>query len=235
MKRWKWLSPSRLGVLVPSGVVSSFVILTLVCCGVLTQAIARSPVTEPALAEASMKVQKTKVKRVSPLNHKGKVRKGLQVRPETAGGGCTGGSHAIGAAFRCVDSGEHALYDPCWYSHDETMMFCWGAPWDRKVTRFFPYIESDLDNTPINRSHPWGVRLISGERCILVLGSTSAVDGVAVRWSCSKHLALLDDLNRSGSLWSLSAVTYDASTFTYTHAGTREVAIAWFGRRSRNP
>ena len=235
MKRLNWVSPIRQGVSVPLGVVTSFVILALLCCGVLTQAIARSPVAGPSLAEASTAVQKTKVKKVSPLNRKGKVRKGLQVRPDTAGGGCTGGSHAIGAAFRCVDSGESALYDPCWYSHDETMMFCWGSPWDRKVTRFFPYIESDLDNRPVNRTHPWGITLSGGERCSLILGSTSAVDGVAVRWTCSKRLGLLDDLNRSGRVWSLSAVTYDNSTSTLTHAGTREVAIAWFGRRSRNP
>ncbi len=233
MKHRQGMSPSRL-VALAATIASGFLSLAAVYWAV-SPAIARTPVSQHAGAEASSKVHKTKVKKVSPLNSKGKVRKGFRVEEETAGGTCSAGSHAIGAAFRCVDSGEHALYDPCWYSHDETMMFCWAAPWAREVTRFFPYIESELHQTPINRSHPWGVRLTSGERCQLVLGSTSAVDGKAVRWGCGGRLALLDDLNRTGDLWSLSAVTYDASTSTYALAGTREVAIAWFGRRSRNP
>ena len=177
----------------------------------------------------------TKRKVVGPVDRKFHLRKELHVGHSDAGGQCTPGSMAIRAAYRCTS--DNLVLDPCWPGRNDAgfiRFYCWLNPWAKAVFQVSPDTFQVLPrDARADRRTPWGIRLATGQRCVKIQGAGDAFEGRALRWTCSQRLFLRDDLSKARPTWRVTLVRRTANG--YSRVGRRAVAVAFFGRKAREP
>jgi hypothetical protein len=175
---------------------------------------------------AALAASRTHVKHVSPLNAAGELRSGLRIA-DRANATCAPGSEAVPGVYRCFGD-DNLIRDPCWKTGAHTAI-CLLRPWAHTVSRL--RVHGGF-GSPImgGSSVPWGVRLRSGERCLLLQGASSIVNGKRVSYACSRTRFLLGRPNRRQRAWTIQRARLEGGAFV---AGGRAVVrTAYFGRPS---
>jgi hypothetical protein len=175
---------------------------------------------------AAFAASRTRVEHVSPLTASGELRSGLRIS-DRASGSCAPGSEAVPGTYRCFGD-DDLIRDPCWQTGARSAI-CLVRPWAHTVSRL--RVRGGFDQ-PIGggSSVPWGVRLRSGERCLLLQGASSVVKGKRVNYSCSRTRFLLGRPDRRHSAWRIQRARLKASRFVA--GGHAVVRTAYFGRAS---
>lgn len=177
----------------------------------------------------------TKVVLVSPINEAGALAKGYSVS-STQTGGCGGGDFD---AWSLTCGVGNLRYVACWPLATPGRTWtaravCLGDPWQHAVVLIStPGQKWDLRDftktAPL--SVAWGIELTTGLRCLQFFGSTSVVDGKAVRYFCADDkTALLDGTfdYQSTSRWTAGSAVVNYKTLQW-HLGPRvTVDEAWF-------
>jgi rubredoxin len=126
-------------------------------------------------------------------------------------------------AWRC--STEGMVYDPCFVKPNGSKMeaMCPGTPWTQQSIEIT--VPHPLDNTQhatldMSQTYPWGIELMSGERCYAVEEATK-YDDLPVHYRCNEHTVLIGHVQRCNALWKMLQ-------HTSTGISTVELAKAWF-------
>jgi hypothetical protein len=176
----------------------------------------------PATAAAAAR---TRVARVSPFTSSGQVRPGLRV-VTTKPGTCLPSSEAVPGAFRCF-SDSSAVLDPCWRAGAHSVL-CLPAPWARTATRM--HVRGRLGRPDRGAAAlPWGIRLRSGARCLLLQGASDILNGRRINYACSRTSFLAGRPNRSRPVWRIHRARRPPGGH-FVAAGIARVAIVYFGR-----
>ncbi|ASQ46497.1 hypothetical protein [Legionella clemsonensis] len=126
-------------------------------------------------------------------------------------------------AWRCIAAGK--VYDPCFIkpygSHTEAV--CPPSPWEGRSVKI--NLSSAVDNsqhTPLDmaETYPWGIELITGEKCQAVDGG-GIYDNLPIHYQCDSDTVLLGHLQRCKTAWSILQRTPKGIS-------TVLVARAWF-------
>lgn len=166
---------------------------------------------------------KTAVRIRGPFTSDGGLRPGLRLGNVLLGQCWTG---SIGSqrrnAWRCMSG--NVIHDPCFTHAGVKHLICMHAPWSRtvarlKLTRPLPA----RGNKGIKRlSYPWGFKLVSGRRCVLIQGTAASMPGVLLPYECSGH-AYATRANTQRALWRVR-VAPDSVDRLRVHP----VRTAWF-------
>jgi len=173
----------------------------------------------------------TRVIYVAPVDANAQPLAGVSVSLDVRGK-CEPGSDSVpGPVYRCFDVGNSIL-DPCWADHAEVgSVLCLEAPWSQTVVKLDTGIPLPPNNEPVptSQSHPWGVRLASGETCLAAQGAHDRFRGRVVDYACGKRyrLVLLRGMHHSHEPWSFDSAIWTGTKYV---AGRRQaVRVAWFG------
>lgn len=168
---------------------------------------------------------------VSPVTSAGVAVPGYRVTSRASGASCSPGSEAIGQAYRCFAG--NAVYDPCWPAKTSSpTVLCVADPWLRTAAEL--KVSSALGAIPAtgtNASEPWGVQLVSGQRCVLAQGAHNEFSGQVVDYYCTPGLALLRGLNRKPATWTAHSVLTKAGKLAV--GPVEQIQIAWYGSPAR--
>jgi hypothetical protein len=169
---------------------------------------------------------RTHVKHVSPLTATGGLRPGLRIT-DRAKATCAPGSEAVPGTYRCFGD-DNLIRDPCWKTGARSAI-CLLKPWARTVSRL--RVRGGFD-TPVGggSSMPWGLRLRGGERCLLLQGASSIVNGKRVNYFCSRTRFLLGRADRRHAAWRIQRARLKGGRFVA--GGHARIRVAYFGRAS---
>ena len=137
------------------------------------------------------------------------------------------GSEAVPGTYRCFGD-DNLIRDPCWQTGAHSAI-CLLKPWAHTVSRL--RVHGGFE-APVGGGSPapWGVRLRSGERCLLLQGASSIVNGKRVNYACSRTRFLLGRPDRRHSSWRIQRARLNGSTFVA--GGHARIRTAYFGRAS---
>lgn len=170
--------------------------------------------------------QQTEVVRVRPVSSGGIAAAGYRTTSTAADASCEPGSEAIGQAYRCFAG--NTVYDPCWAEKAATAtVLCLADPWSDAVARLT--VSSGLAPIPNEGGigEPWGLQLVTGQRCLLVQGAHQVFRGRVVDYYCGPTLSLLRGLTKSSRPWTAHSVLTKSGQLT--SGSDLKIAIAWFG------
>lgn len=170
--------------------------------------------------------QQTEVVRVSPVSSAGTPSAGYRTTSTAADASCEPGSEAIGQAYRCFAG--NTVYDPCWAEKAATAtVLCLADPWSAGVARLT--VSSGLASIPNEGGigEPWGVQLVTGQRCVLVQGAHQVFRGRVIDYSCGPSLSLLRGLTKTSHPWTADSIITKSGQLT--SGSDLKIAIAWFG------
>jgi len=148
---------------------------------------------------------------------------------QTHRGSCFSGSLAAGRkdAWRCMS--RNLIYDPCFSAGKVHFVLCPSGPGSSsaikiKLTRGLPTGFANKGKASTS-GLPWGLRTVSGARCLLATGATNVVDHRRANFFCGRNKNVLwGNPIRRTEPWTIFSAPLDAKRLT------RKVAIrtAWF-------
>jgi hypothetical protein len=83
---------------------------------------------------------------------------------------------------------------------------------------------------------PWGVRLRSGPKCLLILGPVHSTRGHRINYGCNHRTVLAGPIRHHAAVWRARAyrkVHHGDHRITYTALGVQPLSIAWSGKPSQ--
>ena len=172
---------------------------------------------------------------VTPFTADGHLRRGLQVARE-ARGSCEPGSDSLpNNVYRCFFG--NTVADPCWrdWRASDPAVVCLEEPWARTVIRLRLTAPPEPSSGHSDlRTEPWGITLRSGARCLASQGAHDTLTGKGgapvIDYDCSKTLALVRGINRSGATWTIRAARFTHQlSHPYTLIGPAAIQTAWYG------
>ncbi len=170
--------------------------------------------------------QQTEVVHIRPVSSGGTAAAGYRTTSTAADASCEPGSEAIGQAYRCFAG--NTVYDPCWAEQAATpTVLCLVDPWSRADARLT--VSSGLAAIPNEGGigEPWGLQLVTGQRCLLVQGAHQVFRGRVVDYYCGPTLSLLRGLTKTSRPWTARSVITRSGQLT--SGSDLKIAIAWFG------
>ncbi len=158
----------------------------------------------------------TTVRRVSPVDRRGRIRAGYRVTKNRRGY-CWTTSFLHGRAYRCMT--RSLIMDPCWKVSARTVA-CLPKPWSRRVTRM--RLTRRLPATSRPRASAWGLRLGGGlgVRCQRLSGATGGFS-----YQCGNRWLLRGAPDRRTQPWTIRAarqIGYDTRP-----RGRKPIRVAW--------
>jgi hypothetical protein len=166
--------------------------------------------------------QRTRVRRVSPLNDAGH----LSPRYAVVGrgrGSCLQTSHVHGRAYRCFE--RNIIRDPCWKESGRQVAFCLIRPWSLNVTRL--RLTERLPRADESGGRLWGLRLGDGigTSCLFAQGATGVVNGRRLNYDCGRGWWLLGEPNRRPRVWTILTAKQDGRRIE--PRGRKPLTAAW--------
>lgn len=129
-------------------------------------------------------------------------------------------------AWRCMAGND--IYDPCFSSSPhEGMVACAEGPFSKRIV-LMTLTKPLTDNVKLTgelwglrlRSAPWGLRLLSGDRCVFAEGATDAVGGERLNYACAKTGWILGVPDRSTAIWTARSVDWPHNHVTQVRIAT---------------
>lgn len=170
----------------------------------------------------------TRVNFAAPVDRAGRRLPGIRVASKRSGMCNPSSGLIIGPVYNCRYG---QLADPCWAVKTRTSdpaVLCMARPWSRDVTmvitRRLPRVSAGIKR---ERGFPWGVELVSGERCIAHTGTPDLHEGREVRYVCrGGTLGLLGGFRQADRLW--QADTVRRAGLGYRAGPPTGISVAWF-------
>jgi hypothetical protein len=134
--------------------------------------------------------------------------------------------------MRC--STVHCILDPCWKEQRERgakpSAICLVDPWGERVYRALLKDDVPEEEPREERGFPWGIELVSGQRCRLATGAHGSFDDTVVDYYCGRSpydRMLLRGIDREQPLWKVEAIerTEDGQ---YRRIEVQGIRIAWY-------
>jgi hypothetical protein len=140
--------------------------------------------------------------------------------------------------YRCIHG--NWIEDPCWRDSksQRPAVVCLNAPWDHDVLRLSLKANPRPSEATVNAlAHgPWGIELMTGERCIAAQGAHDSVSGKGggsvIDYFCAGKLSLVRGIDRHRALWTIRAARYNGHhppRAPYTMLGRVPIKTVWFG------
>jgi hypothetical protein len=185
----------------------------------------------PLTAAATVAKAPTDVRLLTPLDTAGNLATGYTITKHYTAANCVSGSPTTGVTYECVTpQSAQGVYEGCWVTAQTSYVVCLTKPWSHDVTRL--HVTRGYDNTDgfTHHARPWGVRLVSGQRCLLDLDATSTTNGHANTYFCNQRTVLVESVDRTHPVWRARA--YRRLDPRHGHArvrplGWQPIAVAW--------
>ena len=121
----------------------------------------------------------------------GTLRPSINVVDQSSGTGCTMGSafdRGNQYAWRCFQA-SGTFYDPCFAPPARsgvTEVACMDAPWSgaHVINLARPFARSSWGTPRLAARYPWAMVLANGQRCGLMEGTASVIDGTGLYFGC---------------------------------------------------
>lgn len=182
-------------------------------------------------------VRPTETRYAAPVDGNGRELGSIKVSG-TVSGSCTAGSDVIGnvSVYRCFAGNE--VYDPCWASVTPGSAsaggaLCLRAPWSTSAVKVVAHgISAGIKVSPTDQNAPWGVRLVTRQRCLAEQGAHGEFRGRFIDFTCTggpatgSSLELLGGVNRDGPTWTYRSVVRSGTTLR--PGPVVDVQTAWF-------
>jgi hypothetical protein len=150
---------------------------------------------------------------------------------QTRRGFCWTGSLADSGrsdAWRCFIG--NFIHDPCFSDPSKSaprFVVCAPTPWSRKVvkivlTRKLPLGQRNPAGSALRRA-PWGIQIVSGNRCLALTGATGTIVGRGVSYGCVGGGYLLGTPRRAKP-WTI----FYAARYKARRASRVAIAEAWW-------
>lgn len=173
------------------------------------------PINTPRPATPT--VTQTEVQLVKPFGDSG-LATGYS-RGESVIGSCSGPSLAAPGrsdAWRCTTEGTGVLRDPCFAQGTERQpaLACIRQPWNVGVAIFVltgPLPEGRPSSGDPTASHPWGIELADGTRCLSATETPLTVAGQRVTSTCNEGINTIGQVDRSQPVWTIQVVRNQTS------------------------
>jgi hypothetical protein len=176
----------------------------------------------------------TQIVRWSPLTSAGRLKPVLRV--DTVQGGCSDIGYSLvgGIGYRC--EWQHFISSTCFRDgpNPTDYVICAASPWDDHVVRVrSPYLllYPGVTFAPTSGA-PWALELQDGNRCTAILTGSGPIPTPAgpkrADYQCERGGVELADLRRSRSVWTVSAVSWNARS-NYGKPSYANVRGAYFG------
>jgi hypothetical protein len=169
----------------------------------------------------------TTVRQLTPLDSSGAVSAAFTVTAHFTGATCISGSPTTGSTYECTTpASSWGVYEACWVTAQTGYVVCLTAPWARTLTRL--QVTGGFDDTSglTRPARPWGVRLATGQRCLLDLDATSTTKGHANTYFCTKKTVLVGAVDRSHKVWRAQAYRR-LDHGRIKSLGRQPIALAW--------
>lgn len=123
--------------------------------------------------------------------------------------------------WRC--QANNLIMDPCF--QDKTSVACLSSPWTKKVSiiEFNNHLPKAAPDTVNLTSLPWAVELNNSQRCILMTGENTVIDGMRVIYVCNDERFTIMKLNKTTQSWVAHLYNSDSHT-----AQDINVTTAWY-------
>jgi hypothetical protein len=203
---------------------------------IVTAATAVAVFSAPILPSGSAaSVESTKVEAVSPVDN-GHLAAGYTIAHHYGNANCASGSPTTGTAYQCFTPASRVgIYNSCWVQSDHSYVVCLLAPWQRKATRL-KVTRGYGDSSGFQAVHkPWGVRLGTDVRCLVILGPVHSIHGKPRTYLCNHKTVIAGKVEHHGARWTADVyrkVHHDGRRASYRSLGTQTAAIVWFGQPS---
>lgn len=172
----------------------------------------------------------TLVRVVDPISSRGNLASNYRVI-RILTGRCTIGSAFGGTGtFRCkADSG---ILSQCWRvggSGSSHTAVCQGSVWEKRVIE----VKSSLElprpsSSSLVMKLPWGIELVTGQRCSLGTGIPPTFETRIVNYRCSPtNQGLLGVPDKKGEVWTFEVAIWSTTSHTFSAGGTALVKAAW--------
>jgi len=190
----------------------------------------------PALARPAAVTPPTTVRTITPVTATGTLAPGYTIARHYGNANCASGSPTVGKAYQCfTPASPVGIYDACWVQANHHYVLCIEKPWQRKVTRLH-VTRGYGDSSGFMTVHrPWGARLGSRIRCLVILGPVHAIHGKPRRYLCNHKIVLAGKITRRGTSWRAAEyrkIRHRGHRTTYRSLGRHPAAVVWFGKAS---
>jgi hypothetical protein len=210
-------------------------IATLVSAALVAAATAAAG-TSPATAAGSAK-SPTDVRTVSPLDTSNRLAPGYRITRRYTDANCEIGSPTVGKAYQCfTPQAPQGIFDACWVQADKKFVVCLVRPWQHNVARLHVTRGYGDSGGFLTVHEPWGVRLASGPRCLVILGPVHSAGGRRITYGCSHKIVLAGHILHHSSTWRARAyrtVHHGGHVVTYRSLGTLPLSVALSGKPSQ--
>lgn len=185
---------------------------------------------------STMRLAKTEVVRVRPVDGQGHLSPGYTVTETVEGANCPLPSVKVDGQTSSCEAGS-AIYDPCWVeAGDPTRpsVLCMPNPWDHEVQRLLTTGDIVTD-APAPDWPPWAFQLADGQQCRVSTGAHGSVessddDADVVDYICGEQetrwVGLLRGINHNHRVWTARAARYDNGR--WQRIKPQPIARAWF-------
>lgn len=145
------------------------------------------------------------------------------------GGFCEDSALVPGHVYRCFLG--NLVAEPCWHAVSQSLpantVLCLPRPWLHDVLEIEAGHLPPAPTYATDLSHPWGVELSDGQRCLEVNGAGGRFEGRPVDYGCTgTQNSLVGEADRSGPVWTFQSVTIKGSRIQIGQ--TVGVRTAWF-------
>jgi hypothetical protein len=114
-------------------------------------------------------------------------------------------------AWRCFQGND--IHDPCFAASGSTIVACAEDPFSKRVVLLRlskPLADGGNPTTKMlqPKGEPWGLLLMSGDRCIFATGATDVVAGERMNYACAKNGWVIGAPDRSTAIWTARSVDW---------------------------
>jgi hypothetical protein len=187
----------------------------------------------------SLQPESTQLQFIAPVDAHGHPLSGITIS-SVASGSCEPGSDVLGYVagniYRC-DSAE-GVADPCWaadYGMTPTnTVLCMRYPWTNSAFKITTSglppegvsSKSSGQESLLDFQNPWGVELVTGQRCLMIQAGSTLYEGIPVHWACSNNLLLLENIDVRVPLWHVTEIKWNGQKYVYK--GNVSIKRVWF-------
>jgi hypothetical protein len=211
--------------------------LAALWAGAFVSALALPLSAATATPSGSVASASTDVRAVSPMDSQDHVAAGFRISHRYGDANCESGSPTVGKAYQCfTPQSPQGIFDSCWIQSDKSFVVCLVKPWLHKVERLH-VTRGYGDSAGFLTVHrPWGVRLRTGPRCLVILGAVHSTRGQRIDYDCNHRIVLAGPIRHHGTTWHARAyrkVHHGGHRITYTSLGSQPLSVAWSGKPSQ--
>jgi hypothetical protein len=178
----------------------------------------------------------TAVAAISPVDANGRLSPGYRITHHYGNANCESGSPTVGKAYQCFTPASPAgIYDSCWVQADHHYVVCVIKPWQHRVARLHVTRGYGDSSGFLTVHRPWGVRIGTGTRCLVILGPVHTIHGKRRTYLCNHKIVLAGPVSQHGDAWTVleyRKVHHRGRPASYRRIGVRTAAVVWFGKPS---